>query len=258
VDYTRTTPLSALSPKWVFGNVREFPLPYIKRGWLSNSTTLIKDGYAEWYAGRVDELQKDAFNGCKVSSQFQMLGGPTSRYKTQDTGETSWSWRQDSRFCTTLDCFYAPESAKGEPEQIGLAWQGENDKSVGPDGIFCRQDRRLLWASWGDHNMGNVWQTYHDSAAKYERLCGIKKRFDPNGVFTPNAFCVGVEKSQAKPNPPEERKANEDEKLSAQLLARRVEQFLARNPDVKPGSKPGIRAAPPSKARPANGKNPAR
>jgi hypothetical protein len=243
VDCVNTTPLSALSAKWVFGNVREFPLPYIKRGWVTNSTALSSNGYAAWYADRVQTLQH-ALNGCKVSSQFQVLGGPTSRYKTQDTGETSWSWRQDSRICLTLDAFYAPDSIQGEPEDIAQAWQEGNDKSVGPDGTFCTQDRRLLWASWGDHNMGNVWQTYHDSADKYSRLCDIKNRFDPNGIFTPNLFCVGVPAADQQAPQVKEPKGKTDEVLGEKLLARHMAAFLARNPQIIPGTKAGTKPLP--------------
>lgn len=62
----------------------------------------------------------------------------------------------------------------------------------GPKGCFSRgEDRRVLWGSYGDRNMGIVWPCYH-SEDNYKRLCAIKEAVDPKGVFTPNRFCVGV------------------------------------------------------------------
>jgi hypothetical protein len=140
-----------------------------------------------------------------------------------------------------MDVFYEPDSAAGEPEDIGIAWQAENDKCVGPDGVLSTQDRRLMWASWGDHNMGNVWQTYHDSAEKYTRLCDIKKKVDPKGVFTPNLFCVGVAAAPPEGAAQKPRARGLDAQKAGDLLTAHVEKFLADNPDVEPGSRVGAR-----------------
>jgi len=54
---------------------------------------------------------------------------------------------------------------------------------------FCDVDRRVLWGSYGDWNMKNVWKNYYDEQT-YKKLQQIRKAADPQGIFTPNPFCV--------------------------------------------------------------------
>ena len=61
---------------------------------------------------------------------------------------------------------------------------------MGPGGIFSKQDRRVLWGSYGEFDLDSVWQTYYDDQEKYERLMEIRKKADPYGTFTANAFAV--------------------------------------------------------------------
>lgn len=94
-------------------------------------------------------------------------------------------WR-DSTYCFTIDNFHKP-AEKARAEQ----WQAENDEQgLGPDGIFSKQDRRVLWGSYGSFDLDSVWDTYYDSRAQYERLGRARRAADPDGVFTPNTFSV--------------------------------------------------------------------
>ena len=188
--------MSDLTKDWIFLDVREFKYPYIKRTYLTKSETLIQDGWVDWVTGRVDEIAS-SINGCRLSVQIQNFGGNNSMfYKNRDNG-TSYSWR-DSTIVCVLDCFYNQLSpfAKGIAEK----WQLTNDnEGIGPNGKFSKEDRRVLWGSYSrvgkseDFNMGCSWPYYHDNKEQYDRLCKIKKAVDPDNVFTPNDFCVGVQ-----------------------------------------------------------------
>ena len=109
----------------------------------------------------------------------------------------AYSWR-DSTIGLTLDCFY-DVTENPNAAATARAWVERNDlEAVGvrADGVpvvFDPADRRLLWGSWGDHDMSieAVWRRYHDSQAKYERLCRIKREVDPQQIFSANSFCVG-------------------------------------------------------------------
>jgi hypothetical protein len=46
--------------------------------------------------------------------------------------------------------------------------------------------------------LSQVWQ-YYVCPTTYQRLLQIKKTYDPNSVFSPNAFCVGGAKRSSKP-----------------------------------------------------------
>lgn len=188
--------MSDLTKDWIFLDVREFKYPYIKRTYLTKSETLIQDGWVDWVTGRVDEIAS-SINGCRLSVQIQNFGGNNSMfYRNRDNG-TSYSWR-DSTIVCVLDCFYNQLSpfAKGIAEK----WQLTNDnEGIGQNGKFSKEDRRVLWGSYSrvgkseDFNMGCSWPYYHDNKEQYDRLCKIKKAVDPDNVFTPNDFCVGVQ-----------------------------------------------------------------
>lgn len=86
----------------------------------------------------------------------------------------------------TIDSFHKP-NRRADAE----AWEARNDKeAIGPSGVFSKQDRRVLWGSYGSFDLDSVWNTYHDDRPKYERLMKARKLADPDGTFTPNTFCV--------------------------------------------------------------------
>ena len=182
----KVKPMSQLTADWIFRNIREFRLPYVKSTHLTNSTTLIKDKWPEWLTRRIDELVAPDLNGCYISAQIQCFGGRYSKFTTNANNGTAFSWR-DSTICCTLDCFYDGEAAR----KRAIQWHKRNDKEgVGPNGIFSKQDRRVLWGSFGEFNLDSVWNTYFETREKYERLRAARRKADPNGVFTPNSFCV--------------------------------------------------------------------
>ncbi|KAJ7616499.1 hypothetical protein FB45DRAFT_872961 [Roridomyces roridus] len=178
-------PMSELTAQWIFRNTREFNLPYVKRTYTTNSTTLAKDGWVDWVVRRMDEVVKPTGNGQWLSAQLQCFGGKNSMMFRNAGNGTSYSWR-DSTLCMTLDNFHKPEK-KAEAE----AWAARNDReAIGPNGIFSTQDRRFLWGSYGSFDLDSVWRTYHEDRAKYERLMQARRLADPKGIFTPNTFCV--------------------------------------------------------------------
>ncbi|KAJ7192804.1 hypothetical protein GGX14DRAFT_593844 [Mycena pura] len=178
-------PMSELTAQWIFRNTREFDLPYVKRTYSTKSTTLVKDGWVDWVVGRIDEIVGVVDNGQWLSAQLQCFGGKNSMVTRKAGNGTSYSWR-DTTLCMIVDNFHKPEK-KAEAE----AWEATNDKeAVGAHGIFSREDRRVLWGSYGDFDLDAVWHTYFEDRSKYERLMRTRRRADPHGTFTPNTFSV--------------------------------------------------------------------
>lgn len=171
--------MSKITSGWLFPSDREFPYPYIKRTNTTDSTTLDKDGWPAWFTGRVNELVNDKHNGLYISSQLQVMGGKNSMLWKHANNGTAYSWRK-STLTGTWDVFYEDNQKGAE------SWQKKNDDGLGH---FCKQDRRLLWGSYGDWDMKKVWQFYHEEPV-YRRVQQTKKRTDPKGVFTANPFCV--------------------------------------------------------------------
>jgi hypothetical protein len=120
--------------------------------------------------------------------------------------------------CAVMDAFHQNEERKSAEQ-----WQQGNDEGVGkPDSPFCEDIRRSIWGS-SDLDLSANQQYYYDQnpVGKYERLCEIKKKYDPSGVFTPNRFCIGlpVERNvpadskdgrQLRTNPPPPETAEEE------------------------------------------------
>ncbi|RFU28007.1 hypothetical protein B7463_g8323, partial [Scytalidium lignicola] len=184
----RTKPMSELTGQWIFTNVREFNHPYVKSAQFTNSRTLAADGWAEWVTGRIDGIVKPQKHKCFVLAQFQCFGGKNSQFYANRDNGTSYSWR-DSTICSVMDCFYAPGYKQTAEDWTSI----NNEEGVGPKGKFSRQDRRMLWGSFGSYDLDASWSYYYENRAKYDKLRKVRKLADPEGIFTPNTFCVARE-----------------------------------------------------------------
>ncbi|WQF76647.1 Putative oxygen oxidoreductase covalent FAD-binding, FAD-binding domain, PCMH-type [Colletotrichum destructivum] len=195
--------MSDMTGQWLFPRAREFDLPYVKRTYATKSTTLGRDNWVSAVVDRIDliynpeqylrghagEKAFERFMRCKLSVQIQCFGGAESRFFANRGNGTSYSWR-DSSVVQTLDCFHNPDE---ESRRYALEWQNKNDAvMIGPRSPFSKQDRRVLWGSYGDWNLGDesVWKTYYEDEEKYNRLGRVRARADPNGTFTANPFAV--------------------------------------------------------------------
>lgn len=186
-------PMSQMTGQWLFARPREFDHPYEKRTYMTNSTTLVKDKWVEQVADRVHQVLFPSFSNaalfenCYLSVQIQCFGGKNSQYFANRNSGTSYSWR-DSTVCQVLDCFYK-EGEEGKA--LAQDWQAVNDKlMIGPNSPFSKQDKRVLWASYGDWDLDKNWQFYYEDQAKYERIGRQRYLADPQGTFTPNPFNV--------------------------------------------------------------------
>lgn len=195
--------MAAITAKWIFAKKREFNLPYVKRTYATNSRTLYKDGWVDTVVKRLnliyDPQQKlddsksakegEVYDHCKLSVQIQGFGGDNSQFYTNRNNGTSYSWR-DSTVVQTLDCFH---DEGDQYRKYALEWQKNNDAlMIGPKSPFSKQDRRVLWGSWGDWDMSKpeVWKAYYEDEGKYQRLGKARGKNDPNGTFTANPFAV--------------------------------------------------------------------
>lgn len=183
-------PMSKMTGEWLFRQPREFDHPYEKRTYVTNSTTLKQDGWPQQVADRIDlivgvDLTSDLYMQCWISCQIQCFGGDKSMFRRNAGNGTSYSWR-DSTMCQTMDCFHE-SSYKATADK----WQAENDKIFnGPDGCYSKQDKRVLWGSYGDWDLHRNWKAYFEDDGKYPHLQKVRARADPDGTFTPNPFAV--------------------------------------------------------------------
>ena len=178
-------PMSQMTGNWIFNNVREFKHPYVKRTYMTKSHTLARDGWVDFISGRIDALVAPIDNDCYLSCQIQNFGGKESMFYQNRNNGTAYSWR-DSSMCVTIDAFHGPLGF-----DFATKWQAENDKGmIGPNSSFSKEDRRVLWGSYGEFDFDKIWQAYHESKEKYEKIGKARQAADPNGIFTPNTFAV--------------------------------------------------------------------
>ncbi|KAF3012247.1 hypothetical protein E8E14_011117 [Neopestalotiopsis sp. 37M] len=180
------TPMSKIAAMWLFNSPREFPYPYVKRTNTTKSLTLCASGWSDWFSGQIDQVISNKGNGLWVSSQLQVYAGKESMFQKNANNGTSYCFR-DATFGGTWDVFYQDSTKKKAAEN----WQADNDQ--GALVHFSPEDRRLLWGSYGDWIMKNVWTYYYDPDT-YRKMQKIRQTYDPNGTFTANPFCVEASK----------------------------------------------------------------
>jgi FAD binding domain-containing protein len=200
LDYEEHTPMSMMSAYWMFDDVREYVMPYEKRGYLSTAPNLSENGFVEWIGSRVETLlnpKESRYKGLKPVLQLQPFGGRHSMIQKYNDDTTSHSFRATMTVFMALDCFYEV-GGNSNPNnlQYALDWVAENDLQAGDGGKFSTKDIRMLAFSYtrvtdiNGHSLDAQWEKYFDSRDKYDRLMSIKSKTDPNGIFTPNTFGI--------------------------------------------------------------------
>jgi hypothetical protein len=208
--YDDPTPMSQLTRYWPYEDAREFALPFEKRVYVSDKTDLSTNGWTKWVSDQVDVIAGGyaANDSLSLAVQFQYTGGKNSeihRIGAENPQDSSHSFRTETTVCTVLDGFYDPRDPTALPTL--LDWQHENDKGAMEGGIFCDKDRRYFWGTYhrpddkdGGASLDSVWDKYFHSREHYDKLIAVKRKVDPEYVFTANMF--GVDASNA----PESRK----------------------------------------------------
>jgi len=211
VDYRKHTPMSELTRYWVYEDVREYVKPYEKRAYASNKHNLRINGWPAWCADRLDRIVNGDDKSIDVISQIQPFGGKNSMYRRNGRPELNngcHSWRDEFSMLLILDVFYQPEDDDDRYDKKVhrvLQYQTENDTCCQKGGIFCDEDRRFMFGSFGKQSdpdcgccLDTVYPRYYDSEEKYQRLVAIKRAVDPKYVFTANMF--GVDATNAPQN----------------------------------------------------------
>ncbi|RKL33076.1 hypothetical protein BFJ72_g10092 [Fusarium proliferatum] len=201
--------MSDMVGHWLFPKRREFPRPYVKRTYTTNSKTLGKDGWVDTLVERLSKIcspyeklddanQKPVdnplYDNCKISDQIQCFGGDNSMFYNNRNNGAAYSWR-DSTVLQTVDCWYLNRTDPNYKKPLELAneWQAKNDSvMIDANSCFSKTDRRVLWGSWGDWDMAKteVWKTYYKDEAKYQSIGKVRAAADPKGTFTANLFAV--------------------------------------------------------------------
>lgn len=203
MDGSVTTPMSAIIQNLTFENPREFALSCRKLLWFGKNTSTMSQKtplggtFAEWLATKFHEMESVwgffAYFGMKAAMQIGLVGGPGLANAPVRTA----MGQRDGNYWFAFDIFYDPK-IDGAREKT-LAFTNALAADVVGNRVNLFEDgkeRRLILGPMliDDERpiLDEQWALYYDSRDVYDRLLAIKKRVDPNHVFTANLFCVGA------------------------------------------------------------------
>ncbi|HVJ94932.1 MAG TPA: FAD-binding oxidoreductase [Labilithrix sp.] len=187
-------PMSRLSQAYCFPK-RVHANPYVSATWCGQSTSLSTNGFAAWAAKVTAEADDE--DGCYPDFEWVVCGGKYSKNRTNAlTNPTSVAWRD-----LTILCFQYVHY--DQTDLLGNPWAGPGAFSfawvprakagaIGPNGKIGTEDHRWNAFPEQDRDLDANRKYYFQSEAVYQRVLDIKRRVDPNDVFTANRFCVGA------------------------------------------------------------------
>ncbi|KAF5550377.1 6-hydroxy-D-nicotine oxidase [Fusarium phyllophilum] len=149
--------MSEMVGHWLFPKRREFPLPYVKRTYATNSKTLVEDGWVDTLVERLKKIcdpyekldnankkpvKNPLYGNCKISAQIQCFGGENSMFYNSRNNEAAYSWR-DSTVLQTVDCWYLNRDQPNYTlsQKLANEWQAKNDSvMIGANSCFNKTD----------------------------------------------------------------------------------------------------------------------
>ncbi|KAH7146852.1 hypothetical protein B0J13DRAFT_664531 [Dactylonectria estremocensis] len=143
--------------------------------------TLEKDGWIDSVIDRID----------LIYNPHPLLDNNPEDKEYEAYTHCKLSWRGTS-VVQTLDCFH---EVGNKYKEYAEKWQSKNDSIMaGPSSPFSKQDKRLLWGSYDDWELGKqeVWKRYSEDADKYQKLGRTRGKANSNGSFTANPFAVSA------------------------------------------------------------------
>ena len=68
---------------------------------------------------------------------------------------------------------------------------------IGPSGVLASKDRRLkaFVGNIDDNNMDKAREFFFDSQEQWQHVLDVKRKSDPQDIFTANLFCIGASAS---------------------------------------------------------------
>ena len=169
--------------------------PFIGSAWVGNSDVdLTKTGFVEWSIERAEKLMKH--RGCYPDFEYALAGRKHSKIRLNAlSNPTSVTWLRQmsifSMFYVHYDCTDYLGRDWPEPRRITEDWiEATTASATGPTGALGTKDHRMK--AFPNPASGDLDQFYFESEDEWRRLLNIKRKVDPNDVFTPNLFCIGA------------------------------------------------------------------
>lgn len=194
------TPLSLLSEAWLYLNIREFDMPFIKRTYLypssgPNMDAVAVPSYLTQLANTIilnpstDPTDPYNPNNLKLSMQFFLAGGNNSALATgtgPSANNNTYDWRSKMRSVTIIDDFYR------QTPTAAAALQADSDSQLAALGY---DNHRMVWCTFlkahDTYNMKDekCWSLYY-KPSNFNNLKHVKTVTDPAAVFSSNQFAI--------------------------------------------------------------------
>lgn len=176
-------------PKRVHAN------PYVSGTWCGQSQSLATNGFARWASDITAQVQAE--DGCYADFEWVVCGGKHSRNKGNAAANpTSVAWRDLTMLCFQYVHYDNTDYLRRDwraPKEFAEAWVPRAKAgAIGPNGVLGTEDHRWNAFPEQDNDLDRKRKHYFQSEEVYQRVLEIKRRIDPDDVFTPNLFCVGA------------------------------------------------------------------
>jgi len=191
LDETSPTSLTLLSYAWLFLNIREYDMPYIKRCYMFNDQ-LDAVNFPTWLAEQSTAVVAQDPNNIKLVMQAGFGGGNNSAMRNPTgpaAGANTYDWRHTSRGSIVFDVFYRDS----DYQKVAATTQAASDVGFAAQTGFT--NNRMVWCTFLKHgenyNMQdpNTWGLYY-LPQTFSKLKFIKSQYDPYGVFSPHQFAI--------------------------------------------------------------------
>jgi FAD/FMN-containing dehydrogenase len=203
MDGRSHTPISHILKNLTWENPRVMNLAYQMLTFIGkNTSTLSKKtemgfSFGDWLADIIENIEEpDGIfknHGVRFGAQVFLLGGPAL---ANPPIKTALSHR-DANYWFAFDLFYDPEVPGAR--EIAKKYRDEIADEMLDKRLNFWEDgkqRRLMLAPVLLHDekpvLDDAWHLYYDSREVYERVLDIKRKLDPDHIFTSNLFCVGA------------------------------------------------------------------
>jgi len=133
----------------------------------------------------IRELEK--YNGIMPTTQIVLIGGKNSQLNKKSGNGTSYSHRK-------LTCMLGVNCQYIDDKEYNFNFiRNLKRKLIGKRGCFSEPDMRMISFPYNlddGYSLDKLHSNYFDSQEKYQRLCQIRDKYDPDKLFSANDFCV--------------------------------------------------------------------
>jgi hypothetical protein len=155
----------------------------------NESNKLISRNFSDIFMKKINSYKGEV----PFVMQIMLASKHNSTYYRNKNNGTSYSHRDDNLVISILTPTIDIENEKYCQNYL----QETHNLLIGKKKSFAKKDLRDISFPYSnnnkskEYNLDKMKNMYYDSNSKYKKLLKIKKKYDPDKIFSPNTFCIG-------------------------------------------------------------------